>query len=374
LQIFANKNGILNRTQRRTLILLSCLVALTAGLAPTIVCAQLQGVNPTPEQLEMFRNLPADQQQALMQQFGGVLGTQGSSGLPGALGGTRPGQTGRDGTDQTNPDQQRGATGTGEPPEPAIPVLKPDDWVVVEVDFHLAARAATAAGAGATPPESGSSGSSGGSQQQSATPSPVESERSEEEEARLRKLIDLIRSRNPYQLSREGVLYLPGFAGIALAGLIEDLATLRLKVEPALSSLDLRVTRLPLNKTGPEGLKPFGYDLFLKSPSTFAPVTNVPVPSDYVVGAGDQLQVQLYGTQNRTLWLQVGRDGRVSFPELGPISVSGLRFTEVSRHSLDPRVCVGRCQSPGVVHDQRARHDNLGPVRGGRRQADRLAA
>jgi polysaccharide export outer membrane protein len=337
LQIFANKNGILNRTQRRTLILLSCLVALTAGLAPTIVCAQLQGVNPTPEQLEMFRNLPADQQQALMQQFGGVLGTQGSSGLPGALGGTRPGQTGRDGTDQTNPDQQRGATGTGEPPEPAIPVLKPDDWIVVEVDFHLAARAATAAGAGATPPESGSSASSGGSQQQSATPSPVESERSEEEEARLRKLIDLIRSRNPYQLSREGVLYLPGFAGIALAGLIEDLATLRLKVEPALSSLDLRVTRLPLNKTGPEGLKPFGYDLFLKSPSTFAPVTNVPVPSDYVVGAGDQLQVQLYGTQNRTLWLQVGRDGRVSFPELGPINVSGLRFTEV-RSQIEARV------------------------------------
>ncbi len=337
MQIFANKNGILNRTQRRTLILLSCLVALAAGLAPTIVCAQLQGVNPTPEQLEMFRNLPADQQQALMQQFGGVLGTQGSSGLPGALGGTRPGQTGRDGADQTNPDQQRGATGTGEPPEPAIPVLKPDDWIIVEVDFHLAARTAAAAAAGAAPAETGSGGGSGGSQQQSTTPPPVESERSEEEEARLRKLIDLIRSRNPYQLSREGVLYLPGFAGIALAGLIEDLATLRLRVEPALSSLDLRVTRLPLNKTGPEGLKPFGYDLFLKSPSTFAPVTNVPVPSDYVVGAGDQLQVQLYGTQNRTLWLQVGRDGRVSFPELGPINVSGLRFTEV-RSQIEARV------------------------------------
>lgn len=337
MQIFANKNGILNRTQRRTLVLLSCLVAFAAGLAPNIVCAQLQGVNPTPEQLEMFRNLPAEQQQALMQQFGGMLGTQGSSGLPGALGGTRPGQTGRDGTDQTNSDQQRGATGTGEPPEPAIPVLKPDDWIIVEVDFHLAARTAAAAAAGAAPAETGSGGSSGGSQQQSTTPPPVEIERSEEEEARLRKLIDLIRSRNPYQLSREGVLYLPGFAGIALAGLIEDLATLRLKVEPALSSLDLRVTRLPLNKTGPEGLKPFGYDLFLKSPSTFAPVTNVPVPSDYVIGAGDQLQVQLYGTQNRTLWLQVGRDGRVSFPELGPINVSGLRFTEV-RSQIEARV------------------------------------
>ena len=88
------------------------------------------------------------------------------------------------------------------------------------------------------------------------------------------------------------------------------------------------MTRLPLRKTGAEGLKPFGYDLFSRSPSTFAPVTNVPVPADYVLGPGDQIQVQLFGNQNRNLWLQVDRDGSVSFPELGPISVTGLRFSQ----------------------------------------------
>jgi polysaccharide biosynthesis/export protein len=328
LRICVNKNGLLNRVLRRSLLLLTCLLVLCAGSLSDIVRAQTPSVTPTPEQLELFRSLPADQQQALMQQFSGVLGSPGSS-----AGGSRPGQLGRDGQpDQTMPDQQRSAT--GEPPEPAIPVLKPEDWIIIEVDVHLAPRAAApaagaaGAAAGTTPTETAGSAATDSQQQSLQAQTRPDDELTEEDEARRKKLIALIRSRNPYQLSREGVLFLPGFAGIPLAGLIEDLATLRLRIEPALANLDVRVTRLPLKKTGPEGLKPFGYDLFSKAPSTFAPVTNVPVPADYVIGAGDQLEVQLYGTQNRILRLQVGRDGRVSFPELGPISVGGQRFMQ----------------------------------------------
>ena len=66
-------------------------------------------------------------------------------------------------------------------------------------------------------------------------------------------------------------------------------------------------------------------------------MTNVPVPADYTLGAGDQLQVQLYGSTNRNLNLTVDRDGRVSFPELGPISVAGQRFSSV-KQELEDRV------------------------------------
>jgi polysaccharide biosynthesis/export protein len=322
-------NGLLGRVLRRALPALSCLLLLCATLASELLRAQTPSLTPTPEQLDLFRNLPADQQQALMQQLGGLLGQgSGSLALPGALGSSRQGQLGREGQgDQSTLDQLNGMNRSGEPPEPLIPVLKPEDWIIVEVDFHLAARPAAA---GVAAPAESAPGSTGADSQQQSLQTPLrsESEPTEEETARQKKLITLIRSRNPYQLSREGVLFLPGFTGIPLAGLIEDLATLRLKVEPALSNLDIRVTRLPLKKTGAEGLKPFGYDLFLKSPSTFAPVTNVPVPSDYILGPGDQLEVQLYGTQNRMLRLQVGRDGIVSFPELGPINVGGERFTQ----------------------------------------------
>jgi protein involved in polysaccharide export with SLBB domain len=306
-------------------------------------------MTPTPEQLDMFRNLPPDQQQALIQQFGGLLNGQGGTSglsLPGGLGTSRTGQLGQLGQ-QEDQNQTSSNLGNlnGEPLEPAIPVLKPEDWIIVEVDFRLGPKGAGPIAAPAPPETTGanSAGSTnGGLNAGAALPGVMQgvaptqpqvqagtdSERSEEENERLQRLIKLIRSRNPYQLTREGVLNLPGFTGIPLAGLIEDLATLRLKIEPALAGLDVRVTRLPLKKTGAAGLKPFGYDLFLKAPSTFAPVTNVPVPADYIVGPGDQLEVQLYGTQNRTVKMAVARDGRLSFPELGPINVGGLRFTE----------------------------------------------
>jgi polysaccharide biosynthesis/export protein len=149
--------------------------------------------------------------------------------------------------------------------------------------------------------------------------------------------IDLIRSKNPYQLSRDGVLMLPGFAPIPLGGLTEQLATLRLGVEPALKDLFIRVTKLPLTQLGPTSLKPFGYDLFEHPLSTFAPATNVPVPADYVIGAGDQLDLQLYGTKNVTLKLVVGRDGHVSLPEIGPISVGGLTYP-AAKSQLESRI------------------------------------
>lgn len=294
----------------------------------------------------MFRSLSPDQQQTIFKQIGGSLGL-------GSLGNQRQSQQGRDGQpdqgDQSNADRTRNSS-SEEPAEPAIPVLKPEDTLVIEIDFHLAPRppssyAPAQYGLGVIPGQVAGAPSSAASvaqavpqvQAQPEAPRSPEPERTDAEKQRLQALIDLVRSKNPYTLSRDGLLYLPGFAGIPLAGLIEDLATLRLKVEPDLHGLDVRVTKLPLRKSGAEGLKPFGYDLFQKAPSTFAPVTNVPVPADYIVGAGDEFDVQLYGSQNRSFRLIVGRDGRVNFPELGPISVSGQHFTDV-KSAIEARV------------------------------------
>lgn len=76
------------------------------------------------------------------------------------------------------------------------------------------------------------------------------------------------------------------------------------------------------------GLKPFGYDLFAGEPTTFAPVSDVPVPADYVLGPGDKIQVQLFGKESSSHTLTVDRNGAVAFPDLGPIQVAGLRFEE----------------------------------------------
>nr|WP_319553543.1 SLBB domain-containing protein [uncultured Vibrio sp.] len=86
-----------------------------------------------------------------------------------------------------------------------------------------------------------------------------------------------------------------------------------------------------------EELKRFGLELFAGSPSTFAPVSDVPVPADYTVGAGDELVIQLFGKENLTHRLRVNRAGIINFPSLGPVQVAGMSFSEV-RDSLNQRV------------------------------------
>ncbi len=86
-----------------------------------------------------------------------------------------------------------------------------------------------------------------------------------------------------------------------------------------------------------EELKRFGLDLFAGSPTTFAPVSDVPVPADYTVGAGDEIVIQLFGKENTTHRLRVNRAGTINFPSLGPVQVAGMSFSDV-RDSLNQRV------------------------------------
>ena len=84
-------------------------------------------------------------------------------------------------------------------------------------------------------------------------------------------------------------------------------------------------------------LKRFGYEMFAGEPTTFAPVTDVPVPSDYMVGPGDVIKVQLYGKESNEYSLTINRDGTVQIPDLGPVSVAGLSFSDL-RQELSKRI------------------------------------
>ena len=74
----------------------------------------------------------------------------------------------------------------------------------------------------------------------------------------------------------------------------------------------------------------FGYDFFKYAPTTFAPINNVPVASDYVLGPGDKLLVNLYGTTNRKIESFISREGTYFIPSLGPISLIGMNFGAAS--------------------------------------------
>ncbi|MCG7531162.1 SLBB domain-containing protein [Psychrobium sp. MM17-31] len=73
-------------------------------------------------------------------------------------------------------------------------------------------------------------------------------------------------------------------------------------------------------------IKKYGYDIFEGEPSTFAPVSDIPVPAEYLMGPGDVVNVQIYGKENQTYSLTVSRSGMLDLPNSGPVSVNGLSF------------------------------------------------
>lgn len=73
-------------------------------------------------------------------------------------------------------------------------------------------------------------------------------------------------------------------------------------------------------------LEVYGSSLFRRVPTTFAPVENVPVGPSYILGPGDEIELQISGQVNRQLNLVVDRTGAISIPELGTVNVSGLAY------------------------------------------------
>jgi polysaccharide export outer membrane protein len=167
--------------------------------------------------------------------------------------------------------------------------------------------------------------------------SPDQKPKTDEEKEKSEKFRKRVLSNNPYQLNHFGVLEIPGMPAVPLAGLTAFEATQRLSADPDLQDYTVKLILLRLAPSGDQALKPFGYDLFKGLPSTFAPVSDIQVPVDYIVGPGDTLEVQVYGNEPAMYELTVQRDGRVNFPKLGPIMVSNMSFDE-ARAAIEHRV------------------------------------
>lgn len=117
-------------------------------------------------------------------------------------------------------------------------------------------------------------------------------------------------------------------------------------------------------------LKQYGYDLFNETPSTFAPVDDLPVPDDYVVGPGDEIMVSAVSPRrNAENTLTVARDGTIFYPNIGTLTVAGMSYArlvsflgqqikgEASQMQLTVRMgklrsikvfVVGRVKKPGA--------------------------
>lgn len=84
-------------------------------------------------------------------------------------------------------------------------------------------------------------------------------------------------------------------------------------------------------------LKPFGYELFQGNPTTFMPSELAPIPDDYLLGPGDQLNISFYGKEASDYAIEINRDGQLLIPNLAPITVVGMKFSE-AKSFLNDRI------------------------------------
>jgi protein involved in polysaccharide export with SLBB domain len=110
----------------------------------------------------------------------------------------------------------------------------------------------------------------------------------------------------------------------------------------------------------------FGQSLFLEPPSTFAPLDLLQVPSDYIIGPGDELQVRIWGQVEADLRVIVDRSGQIYIPQVGQVSVAGIHYGELEQHlkteiskifrNFSLTVNVGRLRSIQVLVVGNARY------------------
>jgi protein involved in polysaccharide export with SLBB domain len=77
-----------------------------------------------------------------------------------------------------------------------------------------------------------------------------------------------------------------------------------------------------------EGFPVFGQSMFSGASQTFEPSLNIPTPVDYVFGAGDQIEIQVWGAAEAEYELTVTPAGNINIPNIGPIQVGGMEFED----------------------------------------------
>jgi protein involved in polysaccharide export with SLBB domain len=77
-----------------------------------------------------------------------------------------------------------------------------------------------------------------------------------------------------------------------------------------------------------KSLPVFGSNLFV-NPDVYAANSAIPAPLDYVLGVGDQVQVQVWGPIDFSGSLIVDRNGQVNIPKVGVVTLAGVTVRDL---------------------------------------------
>ena len=90
--------------------------------------------------------------------------------------------------------------------------------------------------------------------------------------------------------------------------------------------------QLLAEETAGRSLQVYGRRAFDQVPTTFAPIDHIAAPSDYVIGPGDELLIRAWGKIDLEARLTADRNGQISLPRVGTVTVAGLRYDQLESH------------------------------------------
>ena len=67
----------------------------------------------------------------------------------------------------------------------------------------------------------------------------------------------------------------------------------------------------------------YGHDFFNNPSLTFVPSNNAPTPTGYILGAGDEINIDVWGNASMSYVLSIGPEGDINIPNIGPVYLSG---------------------------------------------------
>lgn len=72
----------------------------------------------------------------------------------------------------------------------------------------------------------------------------------------------------------------------------------------------------------------FGHDIFQNDNLSFEPNMNIATPANYVLGPGDEVLIDIYGTSQSSKKYEVSPEGTIIVEKIGPVTVSGLTIDQ----------------------------------------------
>ena len=87
------------------------------------------------------------------------------------------------------------------------------------------------------------------------------------------------------------------------------------------------IPAIPQDAT-PQEDKVYGETLFQRENLTFAPNMNMPTPANYVLGAGDEIIIDVWGDSELNVQYKIAPDGHITVPGLGRIQLSGMNVDQ----------------------------------------------